>query len=285
MSIRTKIPTGLGLVLVFFVVQAGAVWFFANQTRAKVISTVMKNTVANEKLEKIALLAQQLRRYEMEYFIHVDNAKLRAKHKKEWTDAYGALEGRLSALEANEHRSFGTRDLSEVAVWRGTAEFYGDEMRKVFRGVDIHVATVAQQGATAVAPLTPAEVNGQIRSGKEQFAVLIDGVNKLSAVKLEDTLKLSDYADGAFQTLFYIVSASVLLGSLIALSLLVTLPNSVTRPIESLASAAEAMSKGKLNAQFSALGVAEFRKLAEALERMRAAQLAFLERLRARNAS
>ncbi|HLB16011.1 MAG TPA: HAMP domain-containing protein [Burkholderiales bacterium] len=56
------------------------------------------------------------------------------------------------------------------------------------------------------------------------------------------------------------------------------------RPIESLAAAADELSKGQLDKRFSAEGVAEFVRLAEALERLRAAQQAFTARLRAQKA-
>jgi HAMP domain-containing protein len=110
-------------------------------------------------------------------------------------------------------------------------------------------------------------------------------VATLSKKKAAETLQLSNLAAEAFQRLFYLVAGTMLLGCAIADALLITLPSAVTRPIESLTDAAEQLSKGQLDKQFSAQGVVEFGRLAEALERLRAAQQAFMARLRPKSAA
>jgi CHASE3 domain sensor protein len=277
MSIRSKIFAGLGLVVLFFLVQAVAVWFFNFHTRDQVVAAVAKNTTANAKLEELAVLAQQIRRFEKEYFIYVNDPAQRAKYEKEWSDTHAAVTKALETMLANRDHSLTADDLKEVPAWQEAAGFYGDEMRSIFAQVDKPVA----RGDQSPAALDAAEVNGRIREGKDRFAALIKGVNALSKNKSAETLNLASLAAEAFQRLFYLIAGSVVLGCLIACGLVLTLPGAVTRPIESLTAAADELSKGELDKQFSAEGVVEFARLAEALERLRAAQQAFTARLRA----
>jgi hypothetical protein len=161
MSIRTKIFVGLGLMVLFFVAQALAVWLYSSHTRNQVVSVISMNTTTNQKLEEVALLAQQIRRYEKEYFIYVNDATQREKYQQEWADAHAEMTQKLVALAANRS-SLGSRvsllgadDLKEVAAWREASDFYGAEMTKIFDGVQKQATRSALQADQPPVRSTP----------------------------------------------------------------------------------------------------------------------------------
>jgi methyl-accepting chemotaxis protein len=182
-----------------------------------------------------------------------------------------------------------------VTNWQGAADFYGSEMKKIFGAVNDQAAKVAQaaqvvaapaaaaapaaKGAVAkpaeAAPAAPAiamfaatEVNTMITAGKDRLSgVLIKGTSEMSAEKTKQTLSLSEVAAGGFNQVFAGVMLTVVVGIIIALILMVTLPKAVTTPLENLTAAVDDLSKGKLDAKIGAGNVAEFAGLATALER------------------
>ena len=72
-SIRSRLVAGLSLIIVFFLVQAALVWWGQDTARRDVVDATRKNTIASSQLSELAVLAQQIRRYEKEYFVYVGN--------------------------------------------------------------------------------------------------------------------------------------------------------------------------------------------------------------------
>jgi methyl-accepting chemotaxis protein len=305
-SIQNRLRTGLSLIVAFFVVQAALVWWAQDGIRRDVVDTTKTNTLASAELSQLAILAQQIRRYEKEYFVYVGNADGRAKYEKEWSGAAAKITAGLDAM-GKASSPFDAAERSKVTEWRQAADFYMAEMRKVFAAateragqtaLDDTAAGAAPDGAPgaaakaaapAVAPVTmlsPIQANDMIKAGKDRFSdVVIKGVAAMSEEKSKATLALGDVANKGFSTLLLGVLATVALGVLIALALLVLLPKSVSAPIETLTQAVDNMSRGALDQAVSARGVVEFDGLAKALDRMRVAQQSLVARMRRTSAS
>jgi HAMP domain-containing protein len=305
-SIRSRLVLGLSLIIVFFLAQAALVWYSQSTAKSDVVDTARKNTLASSQLTDLAVLAQQIRRYEKEYFVYVSNEERRNNYIKEWTGASDKITKLLGTMRTNQDGVFSSEDTGKISNWQSAADFYSAEMKKIFAAVNDQAAKVAQaaQAAAASTPATPAgkaavkpteaapaapavamfaptEVNTMITAGKDRLSsVLIKGVSDMSAEKTKQTLALSEVAAGGFNQVFAGVMLTVAVGIIIALILMVTLPKAVTTPLETLTAAVDDLSKGKLDAKVEAGNVAEFAGLATALERMRVGQQALVARMR-----
>ncbi len=297
-SIRTRLIAGLGLIVVFFIAQAGLLWYGQNAASHDVVDMARKNTIASSSLSELSILAQQARRHEQEYFVYVGNADRRDGYIKEWTAASDKMTALIKNMRANTGGAFTAGEVGKMTDWAAASSFYAAEMQKIFAQVNDRAVTVAAQ-APPVAPtknsrqpaptvervelLTPVEVNLLIGAGKDRLSsVLIKGAADMSAEKTKQTLALSDVAAGGFNQLFQLVLITVGLGILVALFLMFSLPTAVTKPLTSLTDAVDTMSKGDLDKPVDTAGVPEFAGLAVALERLRIGQQALVQRMRAR---
>ena len=298
-SIRSRLVAGLGLIIVFFLIQAALVWWGQDSVRRDVVDATRKNTIASSQLSELAVLAQQIRRYEKEYFVYVGNQEKREGYIKEWSGVADRILALLQKMNANADKSFNEDDKTKINNWAGAADFYTAEMRKIFGSVNDQAARVLAappapaaaptpaKSAPAVSPtevivmFSPVEVNGMIGPGKDRFSgVLIKGVSEMSGEKTKQTLALSGVAADGFQRLLVAVLATVAVGILVALALMLTLPQAVTRPLADLTASIDDMSKGNLTVKLQSGGIAEFDGIAKALERMRVGQQALVARLR-----
>jgi methyl-accepting chemotaxis protein len=319
-SIRSRLTLGLSIIILFFLTQAALVWWNQSTTSTVVVDTARKNTLASSQLGELAVLAQQVRRYEKEYFVYVGNTERRNGYIKEWTGTSDKISKLIGTIRSNRDGAFSREDVAKVSLWSDAADFYSIEMKKIFDQVDVQSTKVAQSVASATAladspakattvkdsglkaiasklaapapaveavtpavvMFAPAEVNTMIGAGKDRLSsVLIKGVSEMTSEKTKQTLGLADVASEGFNRVFYGVMATVAIGVLIALILIFKLPNAVTKPLEALTGAVENLSKGKLDAKIDSGGVAEFEGLSKALERMRIGQRALVNRMRA----
>jgi methyl-accepting chemotaxis protein len=303
-SIRSRLIAGLTLIILFFLAQAALVWWSQNTAKHEVVDATRKNTLASSELSQLAVLAQQVRRYEKEYFVYVGNEEKRNGYIKEWTDASDKITNLLSTMSANKGAAFAKSDLTAIANWISASEFYNSEMLKIFTTVRTAaaaaasapapepVASTAKAGTAATpaaAPATPVasglpspvQVNDMIKEGKNRFSdVLIKGVSAMSAEKTKATLALSDTANDSFQKLLLGVLLTVAVGVLLSIFLMMTLPKAVTNPLATLTASVDNISKGNLDLKVNASGIKEFDGLSIALERMRLGQQALIARMR-----
>jgi methyl-accepting chemotaxis protein len=298
-SIRSRVTAGLGLIIVFFLVQAALVWWGQDTTRRDVVDATRKNTIASSQLSELAVMAQQIRRYEKEYFVYVGNTEKRNGYIKEWTGVADKIAKQLQTMNTNADQAFGEEDKGKVGNWASASDFYTAEMRKIFGSVNDQAARINALPAAPLAALvpvknvpvvtatesvtmfSPVEVNAMIGPGKDRFsAVLIKGVAEMSAEKTKQTLELSNVAAAGFQKLLIAVLLTVAVGILIALALILTLPQAVTGPLATLTGSIDDMSKGNLDVKIQSGGIAEFDGIAKALERMRLGQQALVARMR-----
>jgi HAMP domain-containing protein len=307
-SIRSRLVFGLALIIIFFLAQAALVWYSQATAKSSVVDTARKNTIASSQLTDLAVLAQQIRRYEKEYFVYVGNEERRNNYIKEWTGTSDKITKLLGTMRTNADGAFTADDTAKVANWQSAADFYSSEMKKIFGAVNDQATKVAQAAQVVAAPVAaaapagktaaakpaeaapaapavvmfaPPEVNTMITAGKDRLSgVLIKGTAEMSAEKTKQTLSLSEVAAGGFNQVFAGVMLTVVVGIIIALVLMVTLPKAVTTPLETLTAAVDDLSKGKLDTKVEAGNVAEFAGLATALERMRVGQQALVARMR-----
>lgn len=270
-SIKARLLGGMILIVLFFLVQAGLVWHAIEDAKSTVVESTRKNTVATSELNALAIQAQQIRRYEKEYFVWVGNKAKRDGYEREWRDAHKHINSSLTAMKTSSG-TFSSSDIEQVDKWRSASDFYAAEMQKIF-------SLVTDQSS-----YRPDEVNDMIKAGKDRFsAELIKGVTAMSQAKTADTLALADAAGTLFSNLLLGVMFTVFIGAIVAIALSFLLPKMVTKTIDGLSSAAQEMSMGNLHNEYDSGGVAEFKQLAEALNRMRLGQLALVERLQKRH--
>jgi methyl-accepting chemotaxis protein len=302
-SIRSRLIAGLTLIILFFLAQAALVWWSQNTAKHEVVDATRKNTLASSELSQLAVLAQQVRRYEKEYFVYVGNEEKRNGYIKEWTETSDKITNLLSTMSANKGAAFAKADLTAIANWTSASEFYNSEMLKIFTTVraaaaaipasapepvatTVKASTAASPAAAPATPVasglpSPVQVNDMIKEGKNRFSdVLIKGVSAMSIEKTKATLALSDTANDSFQKLLLGVLLTVAVGVLLSIFLMMTLPKAVTNPLATLTASVDNISKGNLDIKVNASGIKEFDGLSIALERMRLGQQALIARMR-----
>lgn len=304
-SIKSRLVNGLMLIVLFFLVQAGMVWYATGNAKSTVVENTRKNTVATSELGSLAVFAQQIRRYEKEYFIYIGNKEKRDSYEQEWRGTLGKIEATLARMKTGSDGAFSPKDIEQVVVWSDASAFYAAEMQKIFHAVAERSVTIEADKSSAVASPSapqslktavvtppehaapvdyrPIEVNDMIKAGKDRFSAdLMKGVATMDSAKTGTTLALADVAEKMFDQVLTGVLITVAIGVLVALLLSFSLPRTVTRTIGGLSNAAETMSMGNLEQAYDSGGVTEFDKLAEALNRMRLGQQALVERLQRR---
>lgn len=290
------------LMVIFFLVQAGLVWYAISNAKSTVVENTRKNTVATSELGALAVLAQQIRRYEKEYFVYIENKEKSDSYAREWRDTLGKIDAALARMKTGSDGAFNSKDIEQVAVWSEASAFYAAEMQKIIlavaeRSASLRVDKEAKADAVpsaksgTVRPVEEAapaayrsvEVNEMIKAGKDRFSAgLIKGVAAMDQTKTADTLALANVAEKMFDKVLTGVMITVVIGVIVALLLSISLPKTVTKTIDSLSIAAQEMSMGNLLKAYDSGGVTEFDKLAEALNRMRLGQQALVERLQKR---
>ena len=305
-SINRNLMIGLVAIIAFFVLQAVGVLTMGRYTEREVVEVARKNTVAQVGLAELSTLAQQIRRYEKEYFIYVDNPEKRAQYQKEWTGTMEKISTLLSRMRANTDSALNGDDVTQVEKWTGASAFYAAEMTKVFAEVNARADKIQQETAQAqalaaeaaansksaktkeVTPpvsstrmLMPDEANDLIKAGKDRFSAdLIKGVAETFTQKSQATLALTTVTNEGFNKMIYGVMATVLIGIAIGVYLLISLPKSVSEPIQTLTEMVDALSRGESAKPVASIKVQEFKNLSAAVERMRIAQELMLQRLK-----
>lgn len=303
-SINRKLTVGLIAIIVFFVLQAAGVLTMGRYTEREVVEVARRNTVAQVDLADLSTMAQQIRRYEKEYFIYVNNADKRAQYQKEWTGTMDKIAALLGRMRANSSNALSPDDVVRVGQWSAAGEFYASEMAKVFAEVNARASKIQEEAATAQAAeqqaanskgsktkeaapavestrmLLPEEANDLIKAGKDRFSAdLIKGAAETFAQKSQATLALTTVTNEGFSKMIYGVMATVLIGIGIGVYLLLSLPKSVTGPIRKLTDMVDALSRGESAQPVASIKVQEFKHLSAAVERMRIAQELMLQRL------
>ncbi|TAG06145.1 MAG: HAMP domain-containing protein [Betaproteobacteria bacterium] len=303
-SLRSSLYIGLALMGLLFIAQAFVMYWGQRTIQSDVVAVADRNTIASSSLSELAVLSQQVRRYEKEYFVYVGNVERREAYIKEWTNTSNKMAALLASMRKNSDNAFTAEDQGKIGNWASAAEFYDSEMKRIFFAVNDRQArtsaaeatpppaakgaSVAVASGAAAAVPTPAamfssvEVNGMIGPGKDRLSsVLIKGVAEMYATKTKATLDLGDTVSASFNRVWLVVGVTVALGLLLAAYLAWLLPRSVAKPVADLTAAVDKLSKGDLEQSVGTAEVKEFVGLSAALERMRIAQRTLVLRMRA----
>lgn len=297
MSITGKIRTGLSILLGFIVVTFLLGQYLDRSIQSRVDAAVTKNFAASELLAELGVGGQQIRRYEKEFFIYVNDDAGRAKYRKEWQGTYDKLQNNLTAMIANKDKIFSTADISALQSWNVALDFYGTEFTRIMARADAAQIVVAppveepKAGAKPVAVVAPDFANAtklandMIGPGKDRFRELLDGTEKMRKAKIaESKVSVTD-----IRTLFtnntMITLGLFIFGAIVAVYLMISIPNAVKKPINEFVDVADKISKGDTSRAILAEGATEFHGLAKALDRLRIAQGGLLEKLRNRGAA
>ncbi len=313
-SIKNRLNASMAVLIVFFLAQAGAVTWFVAEQREEMTATVQRNTLASSELTELSTLAQQVRRYEKEYFVYVQNEEKRNGYIKEFTDTSGKITKLIDVMLGNKENAFSKTEIQDINRWRDANAFYASEMNRIFDTVkktQVEMATAQAAAASAAAVSaatpspaiklvalqaaapapaaptvrlpTPAEANDMIKAGKDRFgAELIKGVAAQSKAKTKATLDLADATSRNYDRLLIAVLATVLLGIAIAVFLMLAVPRAVTKPIARLSAMADNIARGNLDQPFPKESVAEFEPLAKSLEKMRVGLSVLTRKMKAR---
>jgi methyl-accepting chemotaxis protein len=293
MSISRKIKFGFGVLLALLGTQFVVQQMLAYAIQSRVNTAITQNFAAADALAEITSIAQQLRRFEKEYFIYVNDQSGRAKYRKEWTDAYDKLSDNLAKMAANAGGEFGAGDVTAFSNWMLALKFYGDEFKSIMdkaeAGTILSAAVVAGDGKKDAAPLPAANIsqatriaNDMIGRGKDRFKEVLDGAQTLRKEKSIASAQSVTEIRTFFSIATVITFAVFFFGLIVAIYLITILPRTVRQAIDGFVGIADKMSKGDLKQVIQAEGVIEFHALAKALERLRVAQAGLLERVRAK---
>jgi methyl-accepting chemotaxis protein len=302
-SLKKRIILTLSLLIAFFLIQAFVTRHYIEQTKETLTQSTTKQAIVADQLGDLAVRAQQIRRYEKEYFVYVGVADKRASYEKNWTEAYTKIATSLVAMKSNSNQAFTTADVQQIDKWIAAAKFYESEMRTVFTNTQTRAALVADKQkeadeAAAVAKkgkktastetepipklLSSTDVNDMISAGKDRFSNdLIKGLETMTKAKVVSSLTMAEQANESFQNLLFAILATVGAGVLVALVMIAYLPKAIAQPIDALSADVDRISLGDMDAPVTAQSVVEFKKLEEAIERLRTAQQMLVKRLRA----
>lgn len=302
-SIKTRLQLGLLVVIGFFIVQATIFYYSQAHVQDRIEATVKINTQVAAKLSKLAILAQQIRRYEKEYFIYITDIQQRTKYMGEWTQVSQQMQSLLNELQANKEALLTANEVEDIKPWQEAHLFYHAEMKKIFILTDqqnsqenltlqavtapnsalLSSSTTSRDGKNKIAApdlLTAFEANRLIAPGKDKLSnVLLKGVNDLYAAKINEVLALTGVINLGLSDLAIIFLGIVGLGIILIIVLMLTLPKSLLSSLNKLSIATEALSKGDTTLPVESGNVKEFAGLAASLERLRLAQQLFMERL------
>lgn len=299
MSISGKIKFGFGVLLSFLAMQFFVQLGLDRATQLRVNAAITKNFVAADELAEVATIAQQLRRYEKEYFIYVNDPDGRAKYRKEWTNAYDKLKDNLGKMAADKEGLFSAKDTVAFSNWINALEFYALEFKSIMDKADagsiIPAATVIEDiSVSSKKSATPPPVaapniaqatriaNDMIAPGKDRFKEVLDGAQALRKEKAAESAQSVIEISTIFNYATIATFGVFFLGLIVAIYLIYSLPRSVISTIQKFVEIADKISKGDLKQTIQSEGVVEFESLSKALERLRVAQSGLIDRLRAK---
>jgi methyl-accepting chemotaxis protein len=303
MSISGKIKLGLSILLGVLILQFALGQFLDSSAQLKIDTVVTKNFAAAEQLAELGAASQQIRRYEKEYFIYVNDQTGRTKYRGEWTGIFEKLKTNLTAIQANKDGMFSAQDAITFQSWMNALEFYGKEFNTIMARADagtiVPVAPIVEpvqppakaspaSGAAPVAVAAPdlskatKLANDMIGPGKDKFREVLDGTEKMRKAKLADSAASVSEIRKLFSMSTFASIAIFLVGLALAIYLMIAIPDAVRTSIQEFVEIADRISKGDTKQAVESSAATEFDGLAKALERLRVAQSGLLDRIRAK---
>jgi len=306
MSISTKIKLALGALLAMMILHASVSIYLDHSVQAQVETAIKKNFAAAEAIAEVTVLGHQLRRFEKEYFICVNEASGREKCRREWSTAQSRLQRALDAMRANADGIYLQTDLESFTRWNTAFQYYTSEFRAIMQRAEAgqivpaatndasveaskNVGTSANPRTTASSAAPAPNASDIIRAasqaigpGKDRFREFLDGAETLRRDKLQQSTVAAAEVKTLFRRSNYASMILLALGMLLALYQMLSIPRAIRQPIEEFVGLAVRISKGDVSQGKQGPQFEEFQPLAAALERLRVAQIGLLERVRNR---
>lgn len=267
-SIRGKLMSGFGLMLLFIIGQSAVTYFYFQNNESLVRQAINQDFKASTEIAKIAVAGQQLRRYEKEYFIYVDNVDKRRSYSKKFNDSSAKLKAVVDGVLNDRTDTWSFSDKQEVRRWKEALDTYG-------RGFN-EVTNKVERGEIA----TTLGANAAIQDAKNAFRTLLKGAAKGGDAKYQNAEATRTQIAKNLEIVNYVLIAASAAGIVLVLVLMLTIPGSISKPIEALNEAAMKMSTGDLDQKVPSSGTVEFKDLAKTLERMRISQKLMVDQLK-----
>lgn len=261
-SIKTQIYRGILLVALLLITTAIGSLFMARSFSQDALDLVNRAVQTGTELSAVAVEAQKIRRYEKEYFIYVQDPKLRAKYAGEFDRTANQISELLTRMGNNRAQTYSATEVERVKQWQQAADFYFAEFRKISHAVN--------QGEET----SPATVNAAIRAGKDRFAVVLEQLSQ------EVEARKSMVNDGKAEIITQIQWAGFAMFLLAILAVAVCIwqflqiYGFITAPIGRIVDAAEELAAGRVPSRMEDESAAEFSRIMSALEMVRTRMLA-----------
>lgn len=272
-TIRNKLHLGFGLILLFILGQFAVIYLFLKESQSLVDTAITRDFQASVEVAQIGTAAQKLRRFEKEYLIYVSSPTHRSKYFADWQGTHDEIHSTLARIVKNEDGRWSEEDLGKVREWQASLDTYAYGFTNVAQSVERGQITNTLAG------------NDAVRDAKDAFRVLLDGTAAKIARKYQHAAASAKAIETKFQLVNIVLIVVAVAGIVLVAAMLIRVPASIARPIESLTRAAHEMSTGNLGKSISISGSPEFKQLADTLERMRISQQVIMSRLRGSKAA
>ena len=266
MSIRAKLIFGFALLAALMALQSALSFYFNDRTMELVEDGIQRYHQASQAVALLVRHAEQLRRYEKEYFIYVAQDGNQNAYSQKWEATLSETRQQLQSMLANRERLYQTDELAQFSLWAAALDFYSAEFQRIMQ---LPADPKRSIGA----------LNGEISAGKERLAVLFNGSDAMLDRLLVESRLAGKESAANYHQAEWIFLALTMLGIGGALGLIFFMPGAIAQSLHELIERAEQMSKGALDQPIRVTSVPEFDRLARTLERLRITQLAMAERL------
>lgn len=265
-TIRSKLIFSFLLV---FVVMAGLTsisYFFIQENNRLVDQAIDRDFSGSIQISELAILAQEIRRYEKEYFMYIGNTEQKAKYEKEWTGTFTKIKTKLDQLMSDKSALWTANDQTEFTKWSESLQTYGKGFQKLIDDVNNGILT------------DTLSANNAIQNAKNAFRPLVSGTIELANQKYRDASEARRQIKIKNSQMNLILISALAITAAFCLTLILIVPRTIIKPIKSLTSSASTMSQGALETPVPASSIKDFDELSATLERMRISLKALLQR-------
>ncbi|SNB46530.1 methyl-accepting chemotaxis protein [Geobacter sp. DSM 9736] len=259
MKIGTRLMAGFAAVLLFLLA-VGCVGYWAVGKMDRLLEESI-NTDAKivEFSQRLRANINQLRRYEKDAFINIQDAEKVADYRKKWSETLERGQERLNGISkilAGITDSDVSKDRETIASLRKDLDGYAAG----FNGVCDKIA--------AGAITTTADANkaiGQFKDETHRAETGIADYAKVADQRLADMEKQANKLVDRIKAILVAVMAAALL---LAIGIAVTLTRSITRPLSEAVTAANSIAEGDLTVNVETSGRDETAQLLAAMRQM-----------------
>jgi len=183
------------------------------------------------------------------------NAIVFSQSAQELQQAEQDIEQYDTAYQENSQKFLDTLKVEEgIEIVKNANELYTNS----FLPVTQNAIKLASQGKTA-------EATAMISSGAEDAEKILDLLNQCFANSNRDALSKSNSNQDMYLALTAVLSGILLLGIILSTVLCITIPKSISKPIDEIAKVAGQFAEGKLDAEISYHSKNELGQLADSL--------------------